>query len=81
MRFSREQYIDLHLFKDVKRQMFVELFGPLIGLDKEWAIQKASKDEIAMTGFDWDYVPYVKCGGFTDVFGGQKPTILEENED
>ncbi|MBN2851897.1 MAG: hypothetical protein JXQ23_04090 [Clostridia bacterium] len=81
MRFTREQYIDLHLFKDVKRQMFVELFGPLVGLDEEWRMQGASQDEIEMTGFDWDYVPYIDCGGATDVFGGLTPKVIEETKD
>lgn len=81
MRFTRQQYIDLHLFKDIKRQMFVELFGTLIGLDEEWKIQGASKDEIEMTGFDWDYVPYVMCGGNTDIFGGIEPKIIEETDE
>lgn len=81
MRFTREQYIDLHLGRNVKRQMFVELFGPLIGLDQEWKLQGAMKDEIEMTGFDWDYVPTIKCGGETDVFGGKEETIVEETNE
>ena len=32
MKFSKEQYIELMTFGHVERQMFVELFGPLIGL-------------------------------------------------
>jgi len=81
MRFTREEYIDLHLFKDIKRQMFVELFGTLIGLDEEWKIQGASKAELEMTGFDWDYVPYIQCGGNTDIFGGMQPKIIEETNE
>jgi len=81
MRFTREQYIDLHLYKDIKRQMFVELFGPLVGLDEEWKLQGAMQDEIDMTGFDWDYVPIVKCGGNTDIFGGQTPKVIEETSE
>lgn len=81
MRWTREEYIEYVAFKGGKRPMFVELFGPLVGLDKEWRIQKASEDEIGMTGFDWDYVPVIQCGGNTDVFGGPENRIVEENDD
>ncbi len=81
MRWSREEYIEYVTFKGGKRPMFVELFGPLVGLDEEWRMQGASEGEIGMTGFDWDYVPVVLCGGNTDVFGGSEPQVLEENEE
>ena len=59
--------------------MFVELFGPLVGLDNEWKAQGATQDEINMVAFDWDYVPVVRqCGGNTGVFGGFQKKILEE---
>jgi hypothetical protein len=39
--------------------MFSELFGPLVGLSQEWTAQGASREELDLTAFDWDYVPYV----------------------
>jgi uroporphyrinogen-III decarboxylase len=48
-----------------ERPMFTELFGPLIGLEEEWQAQGASRDEIALAVFDWDYVPIVTCGAMT----------------
>ena len=69
MRWTREQYIELMTFGDAPRPMFSELFGPLIGLDDQWRAQGASEDEINMIGFDWDFAPYVECGGVTGVFG------------
>ncbi len=36
MRWTREEYIDLMTFGNIEKQMFCELFGPLIGLEKEW---------------------------------------------
>jgi len=81
MRYSREDYLELMTFGHFERPMFVELFGPLIGLEKEWRSQGASEDEINMTAFDWDYVPIVQCGGQTGVFGGQAERILEENDE
>ena len=81
MKFSREQYLELMAFGNVKRQMFVELFGPLTGLDREWIEQGASAEEIDMLAFDWDYVDVVYCGGKTDLLGGEEPRIVEETDE
>ena len=78
MQFQRQAYINLMTFGPVERQMFVELFGPLVGLEEEWAAQGASPEEIEMTAFDWDYVPVVNCGGHTGLQGGQTRHIIEE---
>ena len=81
MKFSREQYIELMTFGNLERQMFVELFGPLVGLEAEWKSQGASEDELSMIAFDWDYVPVVNCGGNTGILGGEKISIIEETEE
>ncbi len=81
MIFSRGEYLELMTFGPTRRQMFVELFGPLIGLEDEWRSQWASEDEISLHAFDWDYVLTTPCGGTTDIIGGQTPCVLEENED
>jgi uroporphyrinogen-III decarboxylase len=80
MKFSREQYLEIMTFGHFERPMFVELFGPLIGLDKEWRAQGASEDEINMTAFDWDYTPVVQCGGHTGFYGCPAERIIEEND-
>lgn len=81
MRFHRNEYIELMSFGKFKRPMFSELFGPLVGLDKEWKAQGGSHDEINMVGFDWDYVPVVRqCGGNTGIFGGFQKHTLEDND-
>ena len=81
MKFNREQYINLMTFGDMDRQMFCELFGPLIGLDAEWRSQGASEDEINMTAFDWDYVPYVDCGGICTAFNTTPAQVIEEDDE
>lgn len=78
MKFTREQYIELMTFGQTDRPMFVELFGPLVGLEEEWAAQGATPDEINLTAFDWDYVPVVNCGGNTGLMGGLEPVVLED---
>jgi uroporphyrinogen-III decarboxylase len=81
MKWTREQYIELMTFGEVDRPMFCELFGPLIGLDEQWRCQGASEDEIGMIGFDWDYVPYVDCGGTCGPFNTPQSVLIEENSD
>ncbi|MBI2437951.1 MAG: hypothetical protein HYV36_03960 [Lentisphaerae bacterium] len=78
MRFNREQYIALKTFGHVERQMFVELFGPLVGLAQEWRAQGATEEEISLVAFDWDYVPIAYCGGQTGVRGGLETKVIED---
>ena len=80
MKWRREDYLDLMTFGETPRPMFCELFGPLIGLAEEWRDQGANEDEIAMVGFDWDYVPYVDCGGVCGPFDAPESVVLEETD-
>lgn len=66
----------------IARQMFVELFGPLIGLPEEWIAQGARQDEIDMTAFDWDYVSFIDCGANAFFLGKvAEPKIIEETQE
>ena len=56
MEYLREAYLDYMFGRAVERPIFVELFGPLIGLEDEWRAQGASEAEIEMTAFGFDYV-------------------------
>jgi uroporphyrinogen-III decarboxylase len=80
MKWNRRQYVELMTFGQPERPMFSELFGPLVGLDDEWRTQGAAEDEIAMVGFDWDYVPYVDCGGVCGPFPMAEPVVIEETD-
>ena len=46
MRIHRDEVLDLITFRDSRRQMFCELFGLLVGLDKEWRDQGATTQEL-----------------------------------
>ena len=80
MKWNREEYIELMTFGKVERQMFVELFGPLVRLDDEWRTQGATEDQINLTAFDFDYVPTFGCGGKTGFLHPHKQVILEDNK-
>jgi hypothetical protein len=77
MRFHREEYLELMTFGAASRPMFVELFGPLVGLEEEWRAQGATEDELNLTAFDWDYVPIVDFGG-QPLPRGHAPVTLED---
>ncbi len=81
MRYSRQRYIDLLTFGPVDRQMVVELFGPLVGVEEEWRAQGATPDELTLEAFDWDYVMTAGCGGSTEAFPVAQPLIIEDTPD
>jgi uroporphyrinogen-III decarboxylase len=81
MLIKKHEYLDYMLFKEFERPIFVELFGPLVGLSEEWISQGAKKEEIDMTAFDWDYVPFTPCGANALIHGQiDQPRIIEEND-
>ena len=58
MIWTREEYLAHMTFEASPREMFCELFGPLVGLDAEWRAQGANEDEISLRAFGWDSVKY-----------------------
>lgn len=80
VRFGRQAYLDLLTFGEAPRDMFVELFGLLIGLDEEWKAQGATAEELDLTAFDWDYVEVAGCGGHTSMLGAPAEVVLEETD-
>jgi len=78
MEWKRDEYFALMKGEDTGRQMFVELFGPLLGLPEEWRAQGATEDEINLTAFDWDYVKRAHAGCNTGQQGGAEPVVIED---
>jgi len=78
MRFTRHAYLDLLTFGPVEREMFVELFGPLVGVEEEWRRQGAREGELTLEDFDWDFVETTGCGGIIGAFPRAEPTVVEE---
>ncbi len=81
MRVSGREYVELMTFGDWERPLFCELFGPLIGLEEEWAAQGARPDEMDMIAFDWDWVEVVPCGVTLGRYGGLTPVLMEETSE
>lgn len=80
MRWNRQEYIDLLTYNHPPREMFVELMGPLVGLDKEWQAQGAAPGEIDLTDFCFDYVPVLSIGQ-TDAIHTLPEMLVEETAD
>ena len=78
MIWTRDRYISHCLFEYTGREMFCELFGPLLQLEEEWRRQGASEKEIAMTAFDFDYVLKTSIPCKTGAMTGMKPRVLED---
>jgi len=78
MIWNREEYIEHCTFGHTEREMFCELFGPLVGLEEQWKMQGATKEELEMVAFDWDYVKHIiipaKCNAITGII----PHVIEE---
>ena len=81
MEILAEQYLDYMTFRRVERPLFVELFGPLVGLEEEWRAQGATEDEIDMTAFGFDHVRRHSVCVNTGMVGGYAPVQIAETAD
>ena len=80
MKWNRQEYIDLMTYNHPKREMFVELMGPLVGLEDEWLAQGAAPGEIDLTDFCFDYVPVFTVGNM-DALHTLPVRVLEETDE
>ena len=79
MIWNREKYLSHCKFQYTGHEMFTEIFGLLVGLDKEWASQGATKDELDLTAFGWDTLLSVDCAANCMAITGMEPKKLEDN--
>ena len=79
MIWERDEYIAHMTFEYTGREMFTELFGPLVGLEREWAAQGASPEESDLSAFGWDSALYSWAGGYTGAITGITPYVIEDN--
>ena len=78
MIWKREQYLAHMQGQYTGREMFTELFGPLIGLEEEWKAQGATPEELDLSAFGWDSVEYAWIPANTGAITGIEPRVLEE---
>ncbi len=77
MHYHREDYLE-HLFsRDRRREMLVELFGPLVGLEEEWKAQGATAEELSLEAFNFDSVEVTSIGD-AHPWGDVEPQVIED---
>ena len=80
MHLVRDEYFD-HLFSRCSgREIFVEMFGPLVGLEEEWRAQGASRAELSLDAFDFDSVEFCWVGD-TGPRGDRTPQVEFDSPD
>ena len=78
MALSRETYLDQLTFRAFHRPFFVEMFGPLVGLEDEWRAQGASPGELDLTAFGFDFVRVHHVWANTGLAGGFEAKVIED---
>ncbi len=81
MGVRREEYLDHMTFRENRRALFTEVFGPLAGLREEWKSQGASPEELDFSAFRFRGPLFAPIPVSTGWIGGAEETILEETED
>jgi hypothetical protein len=78
---KREEYLDYMTFRANTRPLFIEIFGPIVGLKEEWAAQGATADELDLSAFRYRRAADGGVPVSTGFIGGSREEILEETED
>ena len=81
MVWNRDEYIAHMTFEYTGKEMLVEIFGLLVGLEEEWRSQGASDEEISLEAFNFDSVMRAGGGGTTSAITKIQPRILEETKE
>ncbi len=78
MEVERQEFLDYMTFRENRRPLFTEPFGPIVGLKEEWAAQGASPEELDMSAFRYRRPQYGPVPVNTGWLGEAGDEILEE---
>ena len=81
MEWLRDQYLDYMTGRKADRPLFVELFGPLVGLDVEWREQGAHDGEIDLTTFGFDFVRRAGIEVVTGYWPSDEDVVIEDTDE
>jgi len=81
MEVRREDYLDYMTFQRDIGPMFIELFGPIVGLKEEWVAQGATPEELDMSCYRYRRHMNGSVPVSTGMIGGDKPEIVEETDE
>jgi hypothetical protein len=78
MGVRREEYLDYMTFKSNQRPLFIEPFGPIVGLKDEWKAQGATPQELDMSAFRYRQALTSGIPVNTGWMGGADEQVLED---
>ena len=81
MGVRREEYLDYMTFKTNKRPLFIEPFGPIVGLKDEWKAQGATAAELDMSAFKYRQAISSNIPVNTGWLGEADEAVLEETDE
>ncbi|NPV07260.1 MAG: hypothetical protein HPY83_04760 [Anaerolineae bacterium] len=81
MEARREEYLDYMTFRENRRPLFTEIFGPLLGLKEEWAAQGATPQELDLSAFRYRRPAFGSVPVSTGWMDPYQEEILEESDD
>ena len=81
MQVRREEYLDYLTFRQNRRPLFTEIFGPLPQLKEEWRAQGATPEELDFSAFRYRQAIPAHLPVATGWIGGPRPVLLEETDD
>lgn len=81
MGVRRDEYLDYMTFKANKRPLFIEPFGPIVGLKEEWKAQGATPAELDMSAFTYRQAITGSIPVYTGWVGEADEAVLEETDE
>ena len=81
MEVERQEFLAYMTFRENRRPMFTEPFGPIIGLKEEWAAQGASPEELNLSAFRYRRPQYGNIPVNTGWLGEESEEIVDETSD
>jgi len=81
MEVRREDYLDYMTFRSRTPPLFTEIFGPLVGLKREWAEQGAKPEELDFSAFRYRRGMNGGLPVQTGWIGGDPEVVLEETDE
>lgn len=78
---NRDEYIAYMRFRENRRPLFTEIFGPLLGLKEEWEAQGASPQELDFSAFHYRSPKIFTIAANAGLHNPVREKILEETEE
>lgn len=78
MEILRDCYLEYMTGANPGRPIFVELFGPLVGLAEEWRAQGATEEELSLSAFGFDYFRLHRIGVLKGPASGLREEVIED---